>query len=142
MLRPDEQAAWTGFLAAAPRFTDEAIASWSDGPDPPDVVCSTASGKVIGVELTKWVEHSQVTAGAGRELLEKSYLKIIESEKEPRPSHIQRVLLHDESLRIEQTDKVEFRNQLFKFLSAGKRQAAGRTQSGPSNPRWILENSA
>ena len=118
MLRSDEQTAWTGFLAVAPLFADEAIASWSDGPDPPDVLCSSASGKAIGVELTKWVEHSQVTAGAGRERLEKSYLKIIASEKEPRPSHIRQVLLYNKSLRIKQADKAEFRNQLYRFITA------------------------
>ena len=118
MLRSDERTAWTGFLTAAPLFADEAVANWSDGPDPPDVLCSGVSSKAIGVELTKWVEHNQVTAGAGRERLETSYLKIIASEKEARPSHIRQVLLYDKSLRIEQADRVEFRNQLYRFITA------------------------
>jgi len=118
MLRSDEKTAWTGFIAAAPLFADEAIASWADGPDPPDVLCSGVSSKAIGVELTKWVEHSQVTTGAGRALLEKSYLKVIASEKEPKPDHIRQVLLYDKSLRIEQADRVEFRNQLYTFIAA------------------------
>ena len=118
MLRSDEKAAWTGFLAATPLFAVEAIASWSDGPDPPDVLCSGMSSKTIGVELTKWVEHNQVTAGAGRERLEESYLKIIASETEPRPNHIRQVLLYDKSLRIEHADRVEFRNQLYTFIAA------------------------
>ena len=61
MLRSDEKTAWTGFLTAAPLFADEAMVNWSDGPDPPDVLCSGVSSKAIGVELTKWVEHNQVT---------------------------------------------------------------------------------
>jgi hypothetical protein len=93
------------------------MANWSDGPDPPDVLCAGLSSKAIGVELTEWVEHNQVTAGAGRERLEKSYLKIIASEKKPRPSHIRQVLLYDKSLRIE-ADRVEFRNQLYRFITA------------------------
>jgi len=118
MLRSDEKRAWTGFLTSSPLFADEAIANWSDGPDPPDVLCSGVSGKAIGVELTKWVEHNQVTAGAGRERLEKSYLKIIASEKESRPNHIRQVLLYDKSLRIDQADRIEFRNQLYRFIAA------------------------
>jgi hypothetical protein len=118
MLRSDEQAAWKGFLAAEPFFADEAIASWTDGPDPPDVLCSNATGNVVGVELTKWVEHNQVTAGAGRAKLEKSYLKIIASEKEPKPNHVRQVFLYDKSLRIEQADRIEFRNQLYTFIAA------------------------
>jgi hypothetical protein len=118
VLRSDEKIAWKGFLASAPLFANEAIASWDDGPDPPDVLCYSASGKAIGVELTKWVEHSQVTTGAGRALLEDSYLTIIASEKEIRPSDIEHVVLHDKSLRIKQADKAEFRSQLYAFLAA------------------------
>jgi len=116
MLRPDESTAWTEFIAANPRFAGEEIAHWSDGPDPPDVLCVGASGKVIGVELTKWVEHGQVTTGRGRELLENSYLKLIGSNNEPRPEHIARALLYDKSLRMKPEDAPGFRTQLFEFL--------------------------
>jgi hypothetical protein len=118
MLRTDESMAWSGFLAAAPCFAGEDIAAHGDGPDPPDVLCTGVSGKLIGVELTKWVEHDQVTEGRGRELLENSYLKIIGSEKEPRPVHIGRVFLHDKSMRIRQNDALSFRAQLFDFLAS------------------------
>jgi hypothetical protein len=117
MLRPDESTAWTGFLAAAPQFADEDIARHDDGPDPPDVLCAGIFGKVIGVELTKWIEHDQVTEGRGRELLENSYLKIIGSESEPRPEHIGRVFLHYKSLRVKQNDALQFRTQLFDLLA-------------------------
>lgn len=117
MLRPNESTAWTGFLTSAPRFAGEDIADWADGPDPPDVLCTGATGKVIGVELTKWVEHDQVEGGRGRELLENSYLKIIRSENEARPDHIGRVFLYDRSLRIKQKDAPHFRSQLFDFLA-------------------------
>jgi hypothetical protein len=117
MMRSDEMVAWKGFLAAAPLFMGETIASWHDGPDPPDVLCFSVSKKTIGVELTKWIEHNQVTSGAGRDRLEKSYLQIIASGRESKPDHILKVQLYDKSLRIEQADKAEFRSQLFEFLS-------------------------
>jgi hypothetical protein len=91
---------------------------WGDGPDPPDVLCVSASGKTIAVELTKWVEHAQVTDGKGRELLESSYDQIIRSENEPRPDHIGFVHLHDKSLRIRKEDTSEFRAQVFDLLAA------------------------
>lgn len=118
MLRSDEKLAWVGFLAAAPQFADEAIGSWADGPDPPDVLCSSVSSKTIGVELTKWVEQDQLKAAVQRRRLEESYRKIVASEREPRPSHIEQVLLYDKSLRIESADAAEFRNQMFDFLAA------------------------
>jgi hypothetical protein len=118
MLRPDESTAWRGFLAASPLFTSEDIANWTDGPDPPDVLCTGAFGKAIGVELTKWVEHKQVSEGKGRDLLEKSYNEIVRSENEQRPDHIGWVYLHDKSSRIKQEDAAEFRTQLFRLLTA------------------------
>jgi hypothetical protein len=117
MLRQDESSAWIGFLAAAPRFAGQDITNWSDGPDPPDVLCMGATGQTIGVELTKWVEHDQVERGKGRELLEISYLEIIRSEDEPRPDHIGRVFLCNTSHRIKQKDETHFRTQLFELLA-------------------------
>jgi hypothetical protein len=67
MLRDDEREAWRGFLAAEPEFAGDSIGSAVDGPDPPDVLCVTISGKKIGVELTKWAEHEQLTSGKARE---------------------------------------------------------------------------
>src|SRR2546429_7030586 len=86
MLRDDEREAWRGFLAAAPEFVGDAIGSAVDGPDPPDILCVTRSGKKIGVELTKWVEHGQVASGKARESFEDSYLDIIASANQDRKS--------------------------------------------------------
>jgi hypothetical protein len=87
MLRPDQRTVWAGFLAAAPCFAGEDFANHREEPDPTDVLCTTTSGNAIGVELTKWVEHDQVTDGRGRERWEKSYLGIIGSENEPRGAY-------------------------------------------------------
>jgi hypothetical protein len=117
MLRLDERTAWSGFLAAAPRFAGEDLAGSGDGPDPPDVICTTTTGRVIGVELTKWVEHDQVTNGRGREFFESSYLRIIESENEPRPDRIGCVLLNPKSERVRPDDKTQLRSELFALLA-------------------------
>ncbi len=116
MLRPDERTAWSGFRAVAPRFTEELLASDCDGPDPPDVLCISVSGKRVGVELTKWVEHDQITKNTGRKRLEDSYLKIIKIEKETRPDGIGKVCLHDKSKRIKPEHQAQFRSELFALL--------------------------
>lgn len=103
-------------MAAAPRFVGEEMANWGDGPDPPDVLCRTASGKEVGVEITKWVEPSQLQTGIERERLENNYLKIVQSENKARPGHIGRVFLYDKGLRIAQGDAIGFRAELFDFL--------------------------
>jgi hypothetical protein len=116
MMRLDENTAWVGFLAAAPHFAGEGITAWSDGPDPPDVICSAASGKTIGVELTKWVEHKQVTTGSGRALREKQFLAIVKSEDVRRPQHIGRVFLYDKSLKLKSSEPNQFREEIFALI--------------------------
>jgi hypothetical protein len=143
-LRPDERTAWNGFRAAAPRFAREEIAGAGDGPDPPDVICASASGKTIGVELTRWVEHDQITNGRGREFFENSYLKIIASENEPRPDRIGWVWLHDKSQRIKPEDEMPFRNELFELLSKRKccARAESRHMARSADARAIVEHAA
>jgi hypothetical protein len=117
-LRDDEREAWMGFITAAPQFTGEKIASWVDGPDPPDVLCMSASGKKIGVELTKWVQQAQLQDAISRKHLEDTFLTVIASENQPRPEDIGCVHLHDRSLKIAQKDARNFRCQVFELLAA------------------------
>ncbi len=117
MLRLDEQAAWESFIAANPAFAGELIASYSAGLDPPDVMCLTTSGRRIGVELTKWVEHDQVTEGKRREFFEKSYLKIVASETQPRPARIGFVWLTSKGQRVKPSDAAQFHDELFRLLN-------------------------
>jgi len=116
MLRDDERTAWSGFLAAEPQFVGEELTSEGPGPDPPDILCVGKSGKKIGVELTKWVEHEQITDGSARMLLEDSYLAVIRSENEPKPDRIGRVVLYDKSKRLKPEDQAQFRRELFALV--------------------------
>ena len=127
MLRDDEREAWRGFLAAAPEFVGDAIGSAVDGPDPPDILCVTRSGKKIGVELTKWVEHGQVASGKARESFEDSYLDIIASANHARPGRIGWVWLHPKSRRVKPEDVPQFREELYEFLAR---------ENGLSDPEW------
>lgn len=127
MLRDDEREAWRGFLAAAPEFAGDPIGSAVDGPDPPDVLCVTRSGKKVGVELTKWVEHEQITLGKARELFEDSYLHIIESANYARPDRIGWVWLNPKSRRVKPGDVSQFRDELYEFLAR---------ENGLSDPEW------
>ena len=81
------------------------------------VLCTSASRKTIGVEVTKWVKHDQVTDGKGRDLLETSYLKIIGSENEPRPDRIGRGRFGRQIDAVKQEDASDLRTQLFELLA-------------------------
>lgn len=113
MLRCDEDQAWNGFLSAERKFAGEEIASWVPGPDPPDVLCTTVSGRLVAVELTKWVEQDQLESGKAREEIENAYLRIIASEKERRPGNIGRVCLYDKQCRLNPNDHAQFRLEIY-----------------------------
>lgn len=127
MLRDDEREAWRGFVAAEPEFAGDPIGSAVDGPDPPDVLCVTISGKKIGVELTKWVEHEQVTSDKALESFEESYLHIIESVNHARPDRIGWVWLHPKPRRVKSEDVNQFRAELYDFLAR---------ENGLTDPEW------
>jgi hypothetical protein len=100
------------------------------GSDPPDILCVSKSGKKIGVELTKWLEHEQITAGSGRKRLEESYLAVIKSEKEPKPDRIGKVVLYDKSKRLKPEDQAQFTRELFAFIVK-----ESTTPDPPSDPQ-------
>ena len=127
MLRDDEREAWRGFLATEPEFAGDPIGSAVDGPDPPDVLCVTISGKKIGVELTKWVEHEQVTSDKALESFEESYLHIIESANHARPDRIGWVWLHPKARRVNPEDVNQFRAELYDLLAR---------ENGLTDPEW------
>jgi hypothetical protein len=67
--------------------------------------------------------------------MQKSYLAIIASEREPRPAHIGIVHLHDKSLKMKQVHAAQFRAELFDFL---RRENA---KSAPSlNPPFLISS--
>jgi hypothetical protein len=126
-LRPNEELAWNGFRTAEPMFAGEEIATWVPGPDPPDVLCTTLSRRTVGVELTKWVERSQLEAGKIREGVEGSYLTVVASENEPRPDKIGLVWLYDRHRRVKPKDAAQFRQELYNCLAE---------QSALADPDW------
>lgn len=116
-LRPPEQAAWTLFFSACPLFAGEPIVNTSPGPDPPDVLCDTATGRKVGVELRAWLEASTVQSGADKDRLQEGTLRLVGSETQPRPHHIGMVRLKIGS-RVAKQDHAAFREQLFGLIEA------------------------
>jgi len=117
VLRVDEKRAWEGFLAAEPKFAGENIAMAAAGPDPPDVLCTTESGKSVGVELTKWVEHDQLSSGKARERVKNGFLAILASEREPRPERVGWMWLYPRGRQVKPAEAVQFRQQFYSLLA-------------------------
>ena len=127
MLTDNEREFWRGFLAAEPGFAGDGIGSAVDGPDPPDVLCATRSGKKIGVELASWNEHEQVKWRKTRKSFEDSYLRIIESANHARPDRVGWVWLHPKRRRVKPAEVSQFHEELYEFLAR---------ENSLSDPEW------
>ena len=127
MLTDNERKFWRGFLAAKPGFAGDGIGSAVDGPDPPDILCATLSGKKIGVELASWDESERVNWGKTRKSFEESYLRIIESANHTKPHRIGWVWLHPKRRQVSPQDMPSFREELYEFLAR---------ENGLSDPDW------
>ena len=126
-LRLEEKQAWSGFLSATPLFAGEDVACWNQGPEPPDVLCTTVSGRVVGIELTVWVDQEQIHSGKKREEFETACLSIVASERESRPANIGWVWLYDKHLSIRPVDMAAFRQELYACIAE---------QSAIAEPDW------
>jgi hypothetical protein len=126
MMTDDEKELWRSFLAAEPAFAGESIGSAIDGPDPPDVLCATLSGKRIGVELATW-SSSDRDRLASWVSFEDGYLRIIESANHARPAHIGWVWLRPRRSSVKPEEVPDFREQLYEFLAR---------ENSLSDPEW------
>jgi hypothetical protein len=69
--KDEESALFRAFLEISPNFAGEQILKWSLAAyDPPDIICVTASGKRIGVEVSQWAHEGEMGAGKLREKIE------------------------------------------------------------------------
>ena len=144
MLRDDESAAWDGFLSAEPKFAGEELTSNEEGPDPPDILCAAKSGKKIGIEITQWVEHDQVSSGKAREFLQNSFLKVIDSGRVPRPDRIGWVDLNLKAGRLKVADEANFRTELYELLKRENATPDPAPNDGPPRhvPAWLSPQGA
>jgi hypothetical protein len=74
----EEWALFQAFLETCPRFAGAEIGEWSLAEfDPPDVICLTASGRRIGVEICQWAHPEEMKAGKVREKIEQRLLAAV-----------------------------------------------------------------
>ncbi len=76
--RYKEKAVFKTFIQLHPNFAGEPIAKWILAEqDPPDILCTTLSGKILGVELTEWIHQKEMDARKLREIIHKQIMEAI-----------------------------------------------------------------
>jgi hypothetical protein len=118
--RATERAIFDAFIRIEPNFADESIASWQQPKDdPPDVLCTTATGRQIGVELADWVNEAQITKAKGEESSQKALANAIGAQPENNTANIYFAQLYSKPrIRVSAVDQSSFRSEIFDLVSS------------------------
>jgi hypothetical protein len=114
-----ERQIFEAFLRAAPDFAGEALQDWKHpATDPPDILCTTISGRIIGVELGEWLSEDQMREAKGLESIQTSILEAIGEQPDNASQNIYYVWLHPRArARVKPADALAFRQEIFKVVS-------------------------
>jgi hypothetical protein len=108
----EERKVFEGFVKAAPMFAGVAVSRWAQPKlDPPDIECDLTDGRKIGVELTSWLEESQIGRAKSIESFEKSIRDAIKPEPPNETEHI-RFLWMSVKWKMAPADASAFRSEL------------------------------
>jgi hypothetical protein len=133
----EERRVFESFLKVAPLFAGAVIASWvQPGSDPPDIECDLVDGRKIGVELTTWVEESQIGRAKGEESLEQSIGNAIKPEP---PNETERIafLWMFPRRRMLSSDAASFRAELLTLTEeVDRRWDSERDWRTPPRFQW------
>jgi hypothetical protein len=114
----EERSIFRALLSAHSRFSGEKICSWELAPhDPPDVICVTESGKIVGVEIAQWAHELEMAAGKGRECVERDLKNAIGHQPRNRSNNFSLVVFSQRgNLRLLDSDRSAFRVALFELI--------------------------
>jgi len=120
------------FKNVLPEFADEAIQEWDVVEEwyakrglavpaapfdkRPDVICLTASGKTIGLELKSWLNEQEIEAARRQERIEDNLQQAIGEQPENPTQHIDYIWLSPKEVRFDRRDADEFRRQIFGLI--------------------------
>jgi hypothetical protein len=112
-----EKNVFESFLRAKPDFAGELLRNWiQPTQDPPDILCTTTSGRRIGVELGEWLNEDQIRGAKGREAIQESVLKAIGTQPDNNFENIYFAFLHSRpKARVKPVDIPSFRHEILKL---------------------------
>ena len=114
----EECEVFAGFLAAMPMFAGSPVTDWRQpAQDPPDIEADLADGRKVGIELTSWLEESQIGREKKVEVLESSFRDAVQPEPPNETEHIFLVWLAPRR-KIIADDAPAFRSELLALMEA------------------------
>ena len=114
----EEREVFGGFLAAMPLFAGSPVTGWQQPTqDPPDVEADLEDGSKVAVELTSWLNESQIGREKRIETVETSFRDAIKPEPSNETEHIFLVWLAPKR-RLPPADQPAFRSELLGLTGA------------------------
>ena len=114
--RIEERDVFTGFLAAMPVFADSPVTDWQQpAQDPPDIEADLVDGRKVAVELTSWLDESQIGREKKIEMVEASFRDAIQPEPPNETVHMFLVWLAPRR-RLLPADRPAFRSELLSLM--------------------------
>lgn len=135
--REHEKAIFEAFRRVCPDFAGEPIQGEvkqpADETEFPDVICTTVSGKRIGVELGQWFNEQELRTAKSMERIQNSILDAIGPQGNNETDNIYVVLLRPKvKARIKSEDKSAFRKDIFQYIAdVDKRWGSEGSRYGP-----------
>lgn len=118
--REEEKALFAVFLKCAPDFAGDTITDWDLTEscfDPPDVICNSANGKRMGVEICQWTSKAAMKDGRLMEGINKKVLKAIGPQPSSRPRHFSLVFFYGRTgTHLQEDDHASFRKAFFDLV--------------------------
>jgi len=105
-MKTDDRKLFQALLHDHPEFLD--IVNWADGPDPPDIVATDRRDRLLGVELTEWLDSNQATHSITIEDHEMKWLEVVNQARRPPLRNISRVTIsfrHDTKFKLAEAER-------------------------------------
>ncbi len=135
--REHEKAIFEAFRRVCPDFAGESIQGEAKQPadetEFPDVICTTVSGKRIGVELGQWFNEEELRTAKSMERIQNSVLDAIGPQGNNETDNIYVVRPEPKvKARVKSEDKAAFRKEIFQYIAdVDKRWGSEGFRYGP-----------
>jgi hypothetical protein len=130
-MKLEEKQLFETFVASHPDFLG--INTWRAGPDPPDVVATDSNGRLIGIELTEWLDVLQTTPSISKEENKMRWLTTLDSENHVPPKNFKYAQIWFRGVaRFSKQDESPFRKEFYDLAALidekWEREMAGTPQ--------------
>jgi hypothetical protein len=133
-----EKRLFEAFAGQHPFFAGTPIRSWCQPKaDPPDIVCRSMDGRVVGVELKTWVNEEGIRDSKPRHDFAESFLRVLVPQPANTTTHIKsvacvlKVKMPQTSHAQREEDQISFRSELYEAIERVDANWKQLERSGP-----------